>query len=67
MYVCPSMVSIQVDDEVQSKEKLLEEEPLPVDNIPPLETDFTLSTRVQLASMLAFAYIWSCGAFVPSR
>ena len=47
-------------------------------NIPPMEVDnmsevsnldieLSLSLQVQMAAMLAFAYIWSLGAFVPFR
>lgn len=32
-----------------------------------LETELALSLQVQMAAMLAFAYIWSLGAFVPYR
>ena len=32
-----------------------------------LEAEIALTVQLQLASMLAFAYIWSLGAFVPFR
>ena len=32
-----------------------------------LEAEFALSMQLQMASMLAFAYIWSLGAFIPLR
>ena len=32
-----------------------------------LEAEMALSLQVQMAAMLAFAYIWSLGAFVPFR
>ena len=61
------MVSFQTDYDTQSKENLLEDDLPPNDNFATLDTDYTLSARVQLATMLAFAYIWSLGAFVPFR
>ncbi len=53
-------------DEVQTRENLLEDEPVEND-LPTLDTDYTISAGVQLANMLAFAFIWSIGAFVPFR
>lgn len=50
----------------------LENEPLdPMDDdiseCSNLEAEFALSMQVQMASMLAFAYIWSLGAFIPMK
>lgn len=44
--------------------------PLEEDNVSEvsnLEAEMALSLQVQMAAMLAFAYIWSLGAFVPFR
>ena len=62
-----SMVSLQTEYDIHSKDNLVEDMPIPDDNIQAIETDFTLSARLQLACMLAFAYIWSLGAFVPFK
>ena len=32
-----------------------------------LDAEMALSLQVQMAAMLAFAYIWSLGAFVPFK
>ena len=32
-----------------------------------LEAQLNLSTQLQMASILSFAYIWSLGAFIPFR
>lgn len=44
--------------------------PIDVDNmseVSNLDIELSLSLQVQMAAMLAFAYIWSLGAFVPFR
>lgn len=44
--------------------------PIDVDNmseVSNLDAELALSLHAQMAAMLAFAYIWSLGAFVPFR
>jgi hypothetical protein len=44
--------------------------PTDVDNmseVSNLDAELAISLHVQMAAMLAFAYIWSLGAFVPFK
>ena len=45
-----------------SKPNIAEDDASEISN---LEAEMALSLQVQMAALLAFAYIWSLGAFVP--
>ena len=57
-------------DDYPSMKELPAKLPMDVDNmseVSNLDAEMAMSLHVQMAAMLAFAYIWSLGAFVPFR
>ncbi len=60
-----SRVSMQAESEAQSL--VAEEQEDVLSECSNLEAEIGFSMQIQMAAMLAFAYIWSFGAFIPLR